>query len=166
MCPESLFEKQVCPNLPRCPHKRYEGTFNPFPADGMSGYSTPWSARGLESGKCTECMRLKKPNNVAIIYADGLKAEEDPGSQSYFYETPKNEKYTNVPSYPMGGGSNQRPPSNWDQSDQSPFGNSYIYGGNTRDGPPDLPTHSSYTAPSPSEEVSFMTSQNICQIDF
>ena len=99
------------------------------------------------------------------IYADGLKAEEDPGSQSYFYETPKNEKYTNVPSYPMGGGNNQRAPSNWDQSDQSPFGNSYIYGGNTLDGQPDLPTHSSYTAPSPSEEVSFMTSQNICQID-
>ena len=48
-CDIELFEKKTCDYLPRCEPKRYGGSFLPFEVDQMSGFSTPWLERGLES---------------------------------------------------------------------------------------------------------------------
>ena len=46
-CDAELFEKRACTYLPKC--RSYGGSFNPFEVDQMSGYSSPWVERGLES---------------------------------------------------------------------------------------------------------------------
>ena len=51
-CQEMLIYKEVCRDLPECEARYYQpqrNSFDPFPADANS--YTPWSARGLESGK-------------------------------------------------------------------------------------------------------------------
>ena len=48
-CTILLFEKKPCEYLPKCETRSYAGSFNPFEVDQMSGFSTPWLERGLES---------------------------------------------------------------------------------------------------------------------
>ena len=100
-----LIYKEVCRDLPECEARYYQpqrNSFDPFPADANS--YTPWSARGLESGK----KEIKSFIRVSLAYLIrlindlyGLRGEKDTERQrqSYFYET--NGKYTEVPpNYP------------------------------------------------------------------
>jgi hypothetical protein len=50
-CNAELFEKKPCAYLPRCETKSYVGSFTPFEVEQqLSGISTQWVDRGLESG--------------------------------------------------------------------------------------------------------------------
>ena len=54
-CQEELREKEPCRNWARCPPRNYAGSFQPFAVGeedtSIPGYSSAWTARGLESGK-------------------------------------------------------------------------------------------------------------------
>lgn len=100
-CDELLFEKKPCEYMPRCEVRSYAGSFNPFEVDQMSGISTPWLARGLES-----------ESQLSYSY-DGRNP-----IPSYANNNPNNYGAMNY---------NNRAKQGYAQDDR--YGNSYVYGG-------------------------------------
>ena len=100
-CDVELFDKRPCTYLPKC--RSYGGSFNPFEVDQMSGYSSPWVERGLESDS----------------------------QLSYSYDGQTNvPRYSSNGANNNFGPRQSRPTmNNAGYYDRSPYGNSYTYGG-------------------------------------
>lgn len=114
-CNSDLFEKKTCAFLPKCPTTSYAGSFNPFEMDQqLSGISTPWLERGLQS-----VSRLKAPNSYTYnSQPPGRYGNNQPSSNSGY-----------SPYQARGTMQDYQPNFSNDPPLASPYGNSYTYAG-------------------------------------
>merc|ERR550532_1722839 len=80
-CDVKLLEKRVCNSKRKCKDKTYGGGFDPFFSTDelVSGYSSPWSRRGLSSQSLTE----EQTEPKSYLY-DGRRASPQVGSPSSY----------------------------------------------------------------------------------
>jgi hypothetical protein len=80
-CDVNLLEKRVCNSKRKCKDKTYGGGFDPFFSTDelVSGYSSPWSRRGLSSQSLTE----EQAEPKSYLY-EGRRASPQVGSPSSY----------------------------------------------------------------------------------
>jgi len=80
-CDVKLLEKRVCNSKRKCKDKTYGGGFDPFFSTDelVSGYSSPWSRRGLSSQSLTE----EQAEPKSYLY-EGRRASPQVGSPSSY----------------------------------------------------------------------------------
>jgi len=82
-CKTTTFEKQPCPNLPKCETKSYAGSFDPFfSQDELSEqFSSTWNTKGLVSKSLT---KEKEPaNSNSYLYSGGYSQPQVGNPSSY-----------------------------------------------------------------------------------